>query len=266
MVDGLLLSNIRVDNTAQERARSLSVRFNWHRLRRVLLSLLLAAVMMLQDSPLLADSLPPLRADQNNLRGLLSDRLADVRLPPYPVIRPDAPFSAISPYVTGVESLAQVGLAKIPEDATALLDFLQLSLEARLRELGIRNDYQVRPLGPFAEGFDDCNVLGMAIFFGAREIAYDGGRPVVAVTVNTLLWRLVPEPGPSEPSSACSAKEGPSLTNLAATQVFIVERGEREKALALAKDALLSIVDRPILRRLIETNPTALRRVKSWIE
>ena len=219
----------------------------------------------LQHSPSFADSLPPLHANKTHLRSLLYDRLADVGLPPYPVLRSDAPFDTISPYVVGLESLAQFGLVTIPDDGPAVLDFLELALTTRLRELGILGKVRVRPLVPFAEGFDDCGTLGMAIFFGARETTHDG-RPVVAVMVTTFLWQLAPDPGASSHFSTCSAKKGPSLTAPGMGTVFLVEPGDREKTFALAKDALLSIVDRAILSRLIETNPTAMQRVQSWAE
>ena len=237
--------------------------FGW--LRRAFPGLLFAIVMLLQHSPSFADSLPPLQANKAHLKSLLYDRLADIALPPYPVLRPDAPFDTISPYVAGLENLAQFGLVTIPDDGSAVLDFLELSLTTRLRELGILGKVRVRPLTPFAEGFDDCGTLGMAVFFGARETTHDG-RPVMAVMITTFLWQLVPEPGSSKYFSTCSADKGPSLTAPGVANVFLVEPGDREKTLALAKEALLSIVDQAILSRLIETNATAMQRVKSWAE
>ena len=123
----------------------------------------------------------------------------------------------------------------------------------------------MRPLAQFERGFDDCDVLGVAVHFRARKTVHDG-HPVVAVVVNTLLWQLVPGPGLGNAPSACSAYKGPSLTDLDEVYVFLVDLNERDEALARSKQALLSIVDRAILRRLIGTNATALRRVKSWIE
>jgi len=221
--------------------------------------------MMIQESPSFADDLPPLRADTDNLRNLVFSQQFDRWPPPYPTLRTDAPFGTISPYIRGLESLAQFGLVKTPEDSSALLDYLQLSLGARLRELGIADEIQVRPLAQFARGFDDCDILGVAVQFRARETVHDG-HPVVAVVVNTLLWQLLPEPGPSNAVATCSAAKGLSLTDLDEVYVFLVDLNQRDEALARAKEALLSIVDRALLRRLIATNATAARRVKSWIE
>jgi hypothetical protein len=228
-------------------------------------SLPFAIWMMLQTVPSLADGLPPLRADTDNLRSLVFSQLHDRWPPPHPTLRTDAPFGTISPYITGLESFIQFGLIETPEDSAALSEYLQLSLGARLQELGIADEIQVRPLAQFEKGLDDCDVLGVAVHFRARETVHDG-RPVVAVVVNTLLWQLVPEPGLSNAFSTCSAYKGPSLTDLDEVYVFLVDLNERDEALARAKEALLSIVDGAILRRLIGTNATAIRRVKSWIE
>lgn len=241
--------------------RAIVGRQHWWAIR----SLPFAIWMMLQTVPSFADDLPPLRADTDSLRNLVFSLQLDERPPPYPTLRTDAPFGTISPYIRGLESLTQFGLVKTPEDSSALMDYLQLSLGARLQELGIADEIQVRPLAQSARGFDDCDVLGVAVHFRARETVHDG-RPVVAVVVNTLLWQLVPESGLGNAHSTCSAYKGPSLTDLDDVYVFLVDLNERDEALARAKEALLSIVDRAILRRLIGTNATAIRRVKSWIE
>ena len=160
---------------------------------------------MLQTLPSMADDLPPLRADTDNLKSLVFSQLHDRLPPPYPTLQTNAPFGTISPYIAGLESLSQFGLIKTPEDSSALLDYLQLSLEARLQELGIADEIQVRPLAHFARGFDDCDVLGVAVHFRARETVHDG-RPVVAVVVNTLLWSwclsqgLATPPQPARPT------------------------------------------------------------------
>ena len=241
--------------------RAIVGRQHWRAIR----SLPFAIWMMLQTLPSMADDLPPLRADTDNLKSLVFSQLHDRLPPPYPTLQTNAPFGTISPYIAGLESLSQFGLIKTPEDSSALLDYLQLSLEARLQELGIADEIQVRPLAHFARGFDDCDVLGVAVHFRTRETVHDG-RPVVAVVVNTLLWQLVPKSGPGNTPSTCSAYEGPSLTDLDDVHVFLVDLNERDEALARAKEALLSIVDGAILYRLIGTNATAIRRVKSWIE
>jgi hypothetical protein len=226
----------------------------------ILLIILIAGAIMLRSLPASSQDLPPLRDDQRNLKNMPWGFQPHVRHPEYYALRAD-PFGAIAPHISGLETLDQFGLVRIPEDASALSDFLQLALATRLRELGIEHEVQVRPQDPFAR-LADCGILGMAVRFDARKAVHDS-RPVVIVVVSTVLWQLTPEPGLSKSASQCSGR--PPLTEPGPTDVFVVEPNESEKTLALSREVLLSIVDHAILYQLVLTNPAARERVRSWV-
>lgn len=244
--------------------RNLERTFGRGYLRGILLMILFTGAIMLGSLPASAQDLPPLRDDLQNLKNMPWGPQRDFSFPPYATLGAD-PFEVIAPYLDGLQSLAQLGLVQIPEDATALSDFLNLALRARLQELGIENEIQVRPLAPplspNVEDLADCSTLGMAVTFATRDAVHDG-RSVVVVVARTVLWQLRPQSGLGRSSSTCSSNKA---TEPGPVEVFLVEPGERETTLALAKDALLSIIDHAILYRLVLTNSGARERVKSWV-
>lgn len=240
--------------------RSPEATFSRRYLPGILLSVLAAGAIMLGSLPASAQDLPPLRDDRQNLEDMLKALSTQLVPPSKPTLGTD-PFGAIAPDIAGLERLAQFGLVKVPEDASALLSFLHLVLVTRLQELGVEDEVQVQPLAPTAR-FTSCDVLGLAVLFDARKTVHDG-HAVVAVVVNIDLWQLIPESEHGTPSSTCAADKG-ALSDAGLADVFLVEPDERDKTLALAKEALLSIVDRFILYRLVLTNSTARERVRSW--
>lgn len=114
---------------------SLEKAFGGRYLQGILLIILFAGAIMLGSLPASAQALPPLRDDQRNLKNMPWGFQPDVRYPEYYSLRAD-PFGAIAPHISGLENLGQFGLVKIPEDASALSDFLQLALVIRLRRVG----------------------------------------------------------------------------------------------------------------------------------
>ena len=216
---------------------------------------------MLGALPTPAQDLPPLRNDIQNLKSLLEALSAEPSYPPTSTLGANS-FRAIAPHVSGLPRLAQFGLVKVAEDAPTLSDFLLQTLTARLRELDIEGEVQAQPSAHLERGVD-CNVLSLTVSFDARKIVLDG-RPMVAVVANINFSQLVPEPEPSGTLSTCSA-DNRALFDAGLADVFLVEPAQREKTVALAKDALLSIVDHFVLYRLVLTNSTARERVRSWV-
>jgi hypothetical protein len=212
-----------------------------------------------------AEELPPLRENKQKLDALFSNlQISHVR-PNFPTAPSDISFKAISIDVGGLAELAQFGLIDQSADSPALSNFVRSAVEARLQELGISEQIkiQMRPEPP-RQRTADCDVLRVMFFFRASEIEFDGQK-VVAVVINLLSWQGAVMPQ-SNGTSECLGDRAPPWTGIDGTHAFLPRFHDRDDALAKSKQALLSLIDGPILFRIVATNATARRSVMSWLK
>jgi hypothetical protein len=206
-----------------------------------------------------AQELPPLTDNMLNLRAAI-DRGGDP-IAIHPVVLPNLAFEQIAPHVVVTfDLLERFGLAAA-SDRVALAEYAQHVVEARLDELGASDDIAVAaaPLVPFDV---DCDTLGLMFDFQAKELPTEHG-PVVAVVVDAVLLQRLTI---THPDGSKECLRSPVASEIADRALLVLERGQREKALAEFQQAILRTVDFAVLRRVLNTNPSAYDRVKSWVQ
>jgi hypothetical protein len=234
------------------------------KMRSALASLLLFAATSTCAS-VRADELPPIREDKQFLNELLRElRFSYEMHSSYPSLPTDHPFRALSPRVVGLGSLAKLGLIDGKDDELALSTFVRSSIEARIRELGVTDEIEIRsPSASLHPREIDCDLLRLMFSFQAREVELASGRAVVVV-VDLMAWQDASAPQKAA-QSVCLDSRYPPWTRHEATKTFVVDLGDRDGALAKSREALISLVDNPILLRIVASNQRALNALKSWI-
>lgn len=233
-------------------------------LLRGLVAASLAVVVVSQPLTTFAQELPPLRENKqklNNIVSLLRDDIEFRFLAPGIDIR--TPFNSIVVAVqqpAGVETLDLLDVSDTP----VLGDYMAKAIKTRLAELGISNEIAFRMTAiELQRPTADCGELRMLLSLQANEVELDG-RSVFAVTVRIHSWTgaFVLQPNRK---AECLGDDGPPWSG-GDLEIFLVDRSDREAALAKTKEAILKFVDGALLARLVFSNDTARRTVVLWLK
>jgi hypothetical protein len=206
-----------------------------------------------------AQELPSLTDNMLNLKGAIDRGGEPIAI--HPVVLPNLAFDKIATHLTvNLDWLERFGLVA-PGDRPALTEHARYVVAARLDELGASDDIAVAaaPLVPFDV---DCDTLGLMFDFQAKELPTEHG-PVVAVVVDAVLLQRLTI---THPDGSKECLRSPVASEIADRALLVLERGQREKALAEFQQAILRTVDFAVLRRVLNTNPSAYDRVKSWVQ
>jgi hypothetical protein len=206
-----------------------------------------------------AEELPPLTDDMLNLRSAIDRSGYPIAI--HPVVLPNLAFDKITTHVTAnFDALGRFGLVS-QGDREALTEHAGDVVAARLDELDVSDDIAVTAM--LIVPFDvDCDTLGLMFNFKANEVPTEHG-PVVAVVVDAVLLQRLTI---THPNGSKKCLRSPVASEIADTALFVLERGQREKALAQFQQAILRIVDFALLRQVVDTNTSAYDQVESWVQ
>lgn len=232
---------------------------------RSALAIILLFAAIATNAAVRADELPPIRENKQFVNELLRElRFSHELSSSYPGLATDYPFKALSLRVVGLGSLAKLGLIAGKDDELALSRLVRSSIEARIRELGVSDEIEIRSPSDSVPGREiDCDLLRLMFSFQAREVELASGRAVV-VLVDLMAWQDARAPQ-KDAQATCLDSRYPPWSRREATKTFVVELGDREDALAKSRQALISLVNNPILLRIVASNQRALNALKSWI-
>jgi hypothetical protein len=233
--------------------------------RRLATVALLAVVAMSYPVMTVAQELPPLRENKGKLNNIVSALRADAEIR---FISPGwdlrIPFSSLVVAVLEPIGMAQRGLMDLPADTQTLSDFMKKAIETRLAELAVSEEIALHmTTTELQKPTADCGELRMLLSMQPVEVELDG-RSVIAVAVRIASWTgagLPKRNGKGE----CLGDKGPPWSG-ANDSIFLVNRGDRDRALAETKQAILEFVDGALLTRLIFSNATARSTVVLWLK
>lgn len=226
---------------------------------------LLAVGAMSHPLTTFAQELPPLRENKKNLNNIMSFLRADAEIRYIgPGLDLRTPFNSIVVAVTQPVGPAQRDLMDVSTDTQALTDYFAKVIETRLAELGVSDEIALHmTTTELQKPTAGCGELRMLLGFLADEVELDG-RSVVAVTVRIDSWTGAFGPQPDQ-KTGCLGEKGPPWRG-SDEKIFLVDRGDRETALAKTKQAILSMVDGWFLTRLVFSNDTARSTVGMWLK
>ena len=224
--------------------------------RRLATIALVAAVAISHAVTTFAQELTPLRENKEKLNNIVSalQAGAEIRfIPPGWDLR--IPFSSLVVAVLEPVSMAQRGLMDVSADTQALSDFMKKAIETRLAELGVSEEITLHmTTTELQKPTADCGELRMLLSLQPVEVELDG-RSAIAVAVRIASWTGAGLPK-TNGKSECLGDKGPPWSG-ANESIFLVHRGDRDRALAETKHAILEFVDGALLTRLIFSNATA---------
>jgi hypothetical protein len=250
------------DNLAQEiQRRSLTSVL----LRRLAAVLILAGAAVSCTVSAYAQELPPLRENRQKLNNIISALRADAEIR---FITPGwdlrIPFDSMVVAVLPPVRLANWELMDAVADTQALADYMKTTIETRLAELGVSDEIALHmTTAQLQKPTADCGELRMLLALQADELELDG-RSVLAVTVRIHSWTgagLSKQNGKAE----CLGDKGPPWSGFD-EKMFLVDRGDRDRALAETQKAILTFVDGALLTRLLFSNDTARSTVVLWLK
>ena len=233
--------------------------------RRLATVALVTAVAILHPLSTFAQELLPLREKKEKLNNIVSALRADAEIR---FISPGwdlrTPFSSLVVAVREPVGMAKRGLMDVPADTQALSDFMKKAIETRLAELAVSEEIALHmTTTDLQKPTADCGELRMLLSLQPVEVELDG-RSVIAVAVRIASWTgagLPKRNGKGE----CLGDKGPPWSG-ADESIFLVHGGDRDRALAETKQAILEFVDGALLTRLIFSNATARSTVVLWLK
>jgi hypothetical protein len=206
-----------------------------------------------------AQEVTSLREIKPQLQSFLSILRTGTARSYYPGIPQDAAFKSMVVFIEQPFGLVERELFDPSVDVQALSDFTQAAISERLRELEVSEQIALRmstdlPEKPTAA----CDEIRFSVGLRGADVALDG-RAAVAVTVRVFSWQGAMQSLQGR-NAECLGDAAPPWTG-SDTRVFLVNPGDREKALAEARRAILSYVDGTMLIRIVASNETARRSV-----
>lgn len=240
-----------------------------HALSRILVqrfatAVLFAAIAISHPFSTFAQELTPLRESKQKLNNILSFLRADAEIKYFtPGSDFRASFNSMIVAIQPPVSPAKWELMDVSADTPALTDFMKKAIETRLAELGVSEEIALHTTTAELQKLTaDCGELRMLLTLRDHEVELDE-RSVIAVDVRLVSWEGA---GVSQRNgkTECLGDNGPPWIG-GGSKIFLVERGDRDRALAETKQAILAFVDDVILFRLIASNASARRTVLSLI-
>jgi len=170
------------------------------------------------------------------------------------------------PGVTGVGTLSQPGIHLPVKDQVSLGKFVMDAIEARIEELELSDDINLRYPGTYpmvVNGRWSCHEMLMEFYVHAREVALAEGKAMaVVISLNVTQADEVQQ---SDTSMDCIDGRYPPRVALDGMRILVIQNPDRELVLTQLRQALLSLIDNSVVLRLVASHDDKLQLIHSWL-